>query len=551
MQPAVLDRKQTSFASFLRTGDNMKSQTYASVFFKSVTLQCAVLLSVVAVVFSPCILAGYVDWDDYQVLVSTSLTAHFSAATIGSIFSSPVLGHYMPLTMLSFLLERTLFGLHPLVSHLINLLLHCANTMLVWSLARALLKDWRKAFFAALVFAVHPLHAESVSWVAERKDMLYALFYLSALTLYVNRTAASLRTRGCIMLLFALSLLSKAMAVSLPPLLLICDYLREGKITLRHVLEKIPLALAACVFAWLAILFQGSSGYVVHFSVAKITAGCILACGNLLFYIWQFFWPHAQSVFYPFPGSGIYGVPHAYYFAPPVLLVCAWLWLRQRDNISPLGHWGAAFFIITILPGLQIVPVGRAIAADHFTYIPYIGLILPLTDMAVGFYERMTGNSKKAAACFCAVWLLMLGVKAHARCAVWHDSITMWSDVIEQNPGLAIALNNRGIAYAKAGLYDNACVDYRKALLAAPGSRMIYNNLAVALAKKGDLHQAETTALKLTEISPDAASFMMLGDLRFMRGDRAGAVGAYTKALSADPGNARARANLALLCSTK
>ncbi|MDD2774261.1 MAG: tetratricopeptide repeat protein [Elusimicrobiales bacterium] len=511
-------------------------------------LPYALLLAAVAAVFYPCLRADFVNWDDYALAADNPLVHNVSWRSAAAIFSSYSLGHYQPLTMLSFMAEYAAFGLTPFSAHLINILLHFLNSALVFALAGWFLKDTRKALLAALLFAVHPLHAESAAWVSERKDLLYSAFYLAALLVYVRYLRdRSLRWYFAALGLFALSLASKSMAVTLPLVLLMLDRFETGKITRRGLAEKAPFLLLAVLFSRLAVVSQGKAGYVAAFSFGKAAGGICIACGNLLFYLEKFLLPVGLSPFYPYPGSGLYSVPDAYYLAPAFAALAAWLVFKFARKVNGLIGFGFLFFAVTIAPGLQFIPIGRGIAADHFTYIPYLGLILIAAEIMLRLYDGAAAEKAKRALIIAgAALLLALSTGARGRCLVWRDSVTLWSSALEKYPRSAVALNNRGLAYHKAGLYDRAIADFTAALAIDPRAVMFHSNRAISYAATGELDSAQSGFSRAIELNPRNAGFHNnLGNVYFMKGDFAKAKAGYEAALRLSPENRTALEHLA------
>ncbi|MFA6582890.1 MAG: tetratricopeptide repeat protein [Elusimicrobiaceae bacterium] len=512
----------------------------------------AALAAAVAAVFWPCLRADYFNWDDYQIFVGNSQTQNLSWSGIKTVFQSFVVGHYQPLTTLSFILERAVFGTNPPVSHLINILLHFINSVLVFELVKIIVSDRRKAFLAALLFSIHPMHVESVAWVAERKDVLYSVFYLAALTLYARYCAAEkipargrLAALALVSGLFVCALLAKAMAMTLPFALLFLDYLGEKKLTLRRILEKVPFAALAFIFALLAVHTQGKSGYIAAFSLQKLTGGICIASGNMLFYFWKFVTPVRLSVFYPYPGNGVYSVPAHYYPAPFILAAALFLLWHFGRKATPLAGWGIAFFTVTIFPCLQLVPVGFSLAAEHYTYLPYLGLLIPLADAFWRQSDKLSGRGKQIMAFCCAFYLLALGGGAMARCFSWRDSVALWSGVLARYPSCTIALNNRGLAYSNSGRYALAVRDFAAAIKLDPKSAMFHSNMAASLAKNGDTAAALESARAAVELDPNNADALVnYGNLCLFKGEKEAARAAYHKALQISPAHTTAIHNL-------
>jgi len=441
----------------------------------------ALLAVVIAAVFYPCLVAGYINWDDLAIVRDNPNVSSFSLHSLNNIFSSYNVGHYQPLTTLSFLAEHVIFGGGAKVSHALNIAFHILNSFLAYLVAFCFLKDRRKALLAALIFAVHPMHVESVAWVSERKDMMYSVFYMWAIICYARRSGEGPYENYMPLLgLFTLALLAKSMAITLPLVLLLMDFLKEGRITKDRFVEKGPLLAIACLFAHMAVISQGKAGFVRSYSLHKIFDGMCIACGNLIFYVWRFVIPVGMSPFYPYPGRGIYDVPPIYCFAPLLFVPLAWAAWKFASR-KKLYIVGLLFFLATIAPGLQFIPSGRGLAGDHFTYIPYLGLIFILADIALNNYDALAVAGRRALTAVMAVLLLALGVESHAYCYVWKDSVTVWTHVLSLSPMTPLAYNNRGVAEYRIGMIDKAVADLRLAVIADPKSARFMSNYGTML----------------------------------------------------------------------
>ena len=496
----------------------------------------AVLLAVVAAVFYPCLASGYINWDDLAIVRDNPQLKNVSLLGLDNIFSSYNVGHYHPLTTLSFMVERIIFGTSSRASHAINMVFHALNATLAYFFALCFLKDRRKAFFAALLFTVHPMHVESVAWVSERKDMLYSVFYLSSLICYERKSPSGPHENYLPLLgLFMLALISKSMAVTLPAALLLLDWLGEGKITKDRLLEKLPFFALAMVFARLAVVSQGKVGFLETYSLTKIFSGLCIASGNLLFYLWRFVLPVGLSPFYPYPDRGLFCVPALYCFAPALLAPLAWLaWKITESNRKYAA--GLLFFLITISPGLQFIPSGRGLAGDHFTYLPYLGLIFIAADLCFNFYDRASSRAGKIILVCLAGWILALGAAAHSYCYVWKDSITVWNHVLAKYPLTPLAYNNRGVAAYHLGGGAQAVEDLRLAVIADPLSSRFLSNYATMLVTQHQMPLAMRYYKMALEIAPDNIEYLNnLGSCYFLQGDLSSAFKQFNLAVVSSP----------------
>jgi len=271
----------------------------------------AIIITAVAV--WPTVTNGWVSWDDTAIVKNGTLIQDLSASGIGKILTEPLLANYHPITTLSLALDYAIGGEDPRVYHVVNYILHLLNVVLVFVFIKALFKESRVAFFAALVFGVHPMHIESVALIAQRKDLLYTAFYLLSLTAYVKyvnqENSAKKQWYFLSLILFLLSLLSKSMAVSLPLVLVLIDALQGRRIIKEALLEKVPFAFLSIVFGALAIYTQSGAGAL---SVPSGLNSLITASFGVLVYTVKFIAPVHLSAYHPYPE--IFGWPFPWYY---------------------------------------------------------------------------------------------------------------------------------------------------------------------------------------------------------------------------------------------
>jgi hypothetical protein len=348
-------------------------QTDKSFSFKDLnflSLELGLILIITLVAYLPVFKAGFV-WDDTNYVQNNQ---QIRSIDLESIFSKYVMGNYHPLTMLAFAVEYKFFGLNETGYHIINLLLHLANVLLVYYAAFLLSKKTNVALITALLFGIHPLHTESVAWISGLKDLLYTSFFLGAYIFYLKYLGEKQnRFYLLALLLFLFSLFSKAMAVSLPVLLLLTDYFKDRKIGIKILIEKIPFFLLAIIFGVVAIFAQRSSEAIQDLSNYSFLQRIVFAGYGFITYLWKFFLPVYQSAFYPYPVKNGESISLQFYIYPLLalgILAFAIYSLRFTKRI----FFGLIFFVITIGLVLQLLPVGEAIMADRYSYIPSIGI---------------------------------------------------------------------------------------------------------------------------------------------------------------------------------
>ncbi len=418
------------------------------------------VLAATLIVFLPSLQNKFVNLDDTQYVLENPVIKEISLENLKTIFSEQFVGNFQPVTMLSYMLDHQFFGLDPFGYHLTNLLFHLLGTWLVFLIIKKLSGSGRIAFITSFLFGIHPLHVESVAWIAERKDVLYGFFFLWALYLYLsspslkgeNTVLTPLRA-GAILFLFLLSLLSKAQAVVLPVVFFAVDFLIKRKFSKKMILEKIPFFLLAVAFGLIAIQVQGKAGAMQTFQYFPFYERMLFSCYALMTYLHKLILPLDLSCFYPYPETDDKINTVWVYLSPAVLLALALIvWKYFRD--SKVVVFGIAFFLITIVLVLQLLPIGDALYADRYTYIPSIGLFFIAAHYLVPVLK------KKITGVLVGACLLGYSYLSFERTKDWHDSIALYTDAIDNGYKAAILYNNRGAVLADSGKNEEALKDF-------------------------------------------------------------------------------------------
>lgn len=449
-------------------------------------LYCLIITSVTFIAFLPTLRNGFVNWDDDRCIILNPDVHGMNAGHVAKVFTSTYLNHYLPVTMLSFMGEYSLFKADPAAYHFMNLLLHVVNALLLFGLIYALSGSYSVGLLTALLFAIHPLSVESVAWIAERKGVLSATFYFISLLFYVRFKKNGLRVYFIMcMLSFVLSLMSKSMAVSLPFVLLLIDYLTGRRIDKKNLLEKTPFFLLSAIFMLVAYFSkQDSMNQGPHYT----TVQCILGPAyNICFYLVKTIFPVHLCALY---STGEHDAGLTVKMALSAILLCgiAVLVYRSRRS-SKIVVFSALFFLVTLLPVLQIVSSGGwTNVADRYTYVPLIGVyFLIATGYSLLFKKASENNAtvRKAKVIGSMAIIVLLSCMTYNRCGVWHDGFTLWNDVIKTDPS-SVAYTNRGFAYASSRDYTRAIEDYNQAIDLNPAYAPIYNNRGNAYGALGD-----------------------------------------------------------------
>ena len=437
----------------------------------------------------------FTTWDDPDYVTDNVLVRNqdYEALTKAIVSSN-----YHPLTMFS-MAWNAAPPLSPKPFLVTNALLHTINTgLLFWLAFRLSRRSLFVAFWTALLFGVHPMHVESVAWISERKDVLYTLFFLAAAIAYHRYLERrSLRWLGGALALFVLSCLSKGMAVVFPLVMIVMDvWERRRVLETRSLIEKAPFFVVALVFGRIVLDVQGGGDLnglltkttlhlkgVADFIPYAAWERVVLPTYGFAAYLFKLFVPVRLSAFYPYPPPGTLGLVHI--LAPLVFLgvLALIVWDFRRTRILTFG---LGWYLVTILPVLQWLPVGEAIMADRYAYLSYVG---PLFALSMGI-PRVAGAARErqaiaavALACFAAV----CGVLSVRQIGVWKNSDTLWSQVIRLHPRSAMAYVARGNARGSAGRVQEALEDLRTARSLGSRKYDLYDGLGNAYGALGQL----------------------------------------------------------------
>ena len=492
------------------------------------------LLALTFAVYWPSLGNGFVNWDDNYYVALNPLLARPS---LGAILTTPIAANWVPLTIASLVLDYRISGTSPVSYHWINLLLHVANTALVFLFVRALSRNrfWTTGI-TALFFGIHPMHVESVAWIAERKDVLYGFFYLLALIFYVRRVdGGRAGWFWAALVSMALSVLAKPAAVVLPLSLLAIDWFRRRRFDTRLWVEKAPFFAIGAAGGLVNLYVQKSFGALTIPHPWSLAAKALFASYAVVMYVGKLFVPVHLSGVHPYPAVGAALPPRytAAFLAVLVLLPLAIVALRR--NRAAL--FGIAFFFINIVLVLQLITVGTAVLAERFTYLPYIGLFFALAwplDERGG--SGVTPSLRRALAAL----FVLLGVFSVAqtwiRCSVWRDPETFWSDAIRKYPGEIVpAYANRGSYYRLMGRLEQARRDYAEALALNPEIPSVWYYQGTVLGALGMPDSAMVCFDRALELDPRRLSALNdRGALRLRRGDAEGAVRDFSRLVELD-----------------
>ncbi len=458
---------------------------------------CATLIAIITgIVFSPSLQNDFTNWDDPVYIKNNPLVSGNSVPLV-KIFETPVSGHYHPLTILSLAMNYRLGKLNPFGYHLENVILHILNTILVFFFVFLLTR--RNLLMAAVVslfFGIHPMHVESVSWISERKDVLYVLFFVAGLITYLRYS----ETKKIIwylftFLLFMLSCLSKEMAIVFPVILLLIDYLKGVEWKRRLFIEKIPFFLLAILLGVIEVNIQ--SGNEVNNNNMKIFTlfhRFLFASYAPIMYMVRLFVPYKLSAFYPYPDVlSDNGIPLIFYFSPfillGILLVLVYFFIKKEKEIV----FGLLFYFVSILLVVQFIPINPYIVPDRYSYLSYIGLLF----IVAYFINKLWQSKNNIMALFkyppiiiVVIGAIVFSCQTYSRTQVWKNSETLWTDVIDNYPKVSVAYKARGDYYYDIHKIEKAIYDYNKAIEFDSGYAGAYTNRGILYLNTGKINRA-------------------------------------------------------------
>jgi protein O-mannosyl-transferase len=518
---------------------------------------CVCLAVVTWVVFAQTLRYDFVNYDDpHYVYQNARISSGINFANLAWAFSHIHSENWHPLTTITHMLDCQLHGLNAGWHHFTNVLLHCLAVVLLFvTLERMTGALWRSAFVSA-VFAVHPLHVESVAWIAERKDVLSAFFFMLTLVAYLYYTRSpSVGRYLTVALAVVLGLISKPMLVTLPFVLLLLDYWPLGRFEARRsnarrqvlqlVLEKIPLIALSAVSSMVTFLAQrGAIGWTEQLPVSARISNALIA---YVVYIGQMFWPAGLAVFYPHPENRLPVWDISLAVIVLVGITAAAFVFRKK---APYFVTGWLWYLGMLVPVIGLVQVGWQGHADRYTYLPQIGLYIAVT-WAVADLTRSWRFQRMALGAAALVVVGVLSWRGWLQTSYWRDSETLFTHALAVTTNNDVALNNLGIIFLDKGQLDDAISKLQAAIDLRPENAPAHDNLAKALLRKGQVTEAMVHYRKFLEIEPgNVEARNTLGTALIQQGKVREAIDQWQEALAIQPENGNASSNLAWVFAT-
>jgi tetratricopeptide (TPR) repeat protein len=484
---------------------------------------------------------------------------------VGWSFTTTHAGNWHPLTWLSHMLDFELCGLNPAGHHMTNLLLHMVNALILfWALQRMTGSLW-KSFFVAALFALHPLHVESVAWVAERKDVLCTFFWMLtilAYARYVERPGT--RRYAGVLACFVLGLLSKPMVVTLPFVLLLLDYWPLGRMETerwafssasvlpspggtnfpyRLLIEKIPLFLLVVLSSALTLFAQWRAGGVGSLKALPLSERIANALVSYVQYVIKTAWPHDLAVLYPHPIH----LPLWQVVGSGLLMGIATLLAVRAGRKYPYLLVGWLWYVGTLVPVIGLVQVGVQAMADRYTYIPSIGLFMMA---AYGIPEILKEGRLRKPTLHIAATLLIIVLLCVTRNQVlrWQSSTALFEHTLRATVNNSVIHNNLGVVLLAQGKENEARGHFMEALSIRPDYADAHYNLGASLAREGKDTEAVSHLLQALRFNPGLAdAHNYLGAISLKGGNLKEAASHFTETIRINPGHAYGHHNLAVV----
>jgi Tfp pilus assembly protein PilF len=520
---------------------------------------CLFLILITLVVYFQ---VGTFDFNSYDtadyVYENRYVKAGLTTRSINWAFSAVHASNWHPLTWLSHMLDVQIFGLDSGRHHLINVIFHIANTLLLFGVLRLMTGNLWPSGLVAILFALHPLHVQSVAWVAERKDVLSTFFGLLAIWAYMGYGQRPTIGRYMpVFLFFILGLLAKPMIVTLPFVLLLLDFWPLERFQFEFtrpkgstpsetiskgslVVEKIPLFIAAAASCVVTVYAQQAGGAVSSLAEISLSDRIVNALVSYAGYIARMIWPAKLAVIYPYPG----GWPAWQIWTACCLLAGLSFLVIRYCKSRPWLLVGWLWYLGTLVPVIGLVQVGAQAMADRYTYLPSIGLFIMfawgLPDLMGRFRVK-----KPVLVIITAAIVIALGAVAYKQVGYWQNTVTLFEHTLEVTQNNYVAHNNLGHHWMERGKTDRAVTHFNKALQINPDFEIAHLNLGLILSRQGRLGAAIKHYFQALQINPDyTIAHNNMGNALYRLGKADKAIGYYLEAIRIDPEYAEVYNNL-------
>jgi len=510
---------------------------------EQILIVCILLAAVTLAVYWQVRHFDFVFDDVAYVTENNHLRSGITAESVRWAFSTKYFGLWNPLIWLSLMLDYQLYGLHPGAYHMTNLILHILTTLLLFSLFHRMTGALWKSAFVAAFFALHPLHVESVAWIAERKDVLSAFFWMLTLYLYAYYAEnPSAKKYLLVLLAFVCALMSKPMVVTLPVVMILLDYWplkrfesNKNNPWLWQLKEKWPLFVLSAVFSMITVFAQYKP-HAMHFSFHSRLTNSLC---SFAIYLEKTFWPHDLAVFYPFDAHiALLQVSGATVLLITISLIVVLLYKR-----CPFLFTGWFWFVITLLPVIGIIQVGKHALADRYHYLPSIGIAVMI---AWGLSVLMTNDyrSKRILSVAGVAFMVIMTLLTWKQCGYWKDNPALFTHALKVTKNNYIAHDYVALSLFAEGKYEKAKDHFDKALIINPDYVETYNNRGMLYAETGHYEKALVDFNRAIRMKSDYADAYYNRGLTYNRlGHHQQAFDDYSRAILLNPEHIKAYNN--------
>lgn len=453
--------------------------------------------------------------DNVYVTDNTRVQNGLTLDNIRWAFFSLEFSNWHPITWLSHMLDVRLYGMDPGGHHFTNVLFHIMSSLLLFIIFKRITGMIWQSGFVAVLFALHPMHVESVAWIAERKDVISTFFWMLTIWFYIRYVERSTIYRYMVVILFyVLGLMSKPMVVTLPFVLILLDYWPLKRFVLKRgrenhsqqeqifkpafIYEKIPIFVLAIIASIITYAAQSRGGAVISIDKIPVAGRIINAVISYILYLYKMIIPLDMAVFYPYPNNLSYSL----FLIAIILILLITLFVLRLSVRYPYLIVGWLWYLGTLLPVIGIIQIGNQARADRYTYIPYIGLFI-MASWGISTLLLRYRFRETIIAFFAGAYLMTLGSIAWAQTNYWSESIRLFRHTISVTKNNSIAHNNLGSLYAMNNKMDKAIYHFSEALKMDPKSELAGNNLARALIITGRVKKGILQYEKVLKYHPE------------------------------------------------
>lgn len=521
----------------------------------SLIIICLLLTFTICLVYFQVKNHQFINYDD-QVYVQGNIhvITGLKFENIKWAFTSVYAGNWHPLTWISHMVDVDLFGLNPGMHHLTNVIFHILNSILLFIVLNMMTRAlWRSAV-VAVFFALHPLHVESVAWIAERKDVLSTFFWILTMLAYYRYVISRKISNYFLMIMFfVLGLMSKPMLVTLPFVLLLMDFWPLNRRELNFmtnetitaslwsevnsrgiislILEKTPLMIIALASCGVTFYAQSGAEAVTSLDQMSFAVRISNAINSYVIYLWKMVWPLDLAVFYPYPGQINLLMVLIHLLLIILITMVVIKYMRKFPYLATGWFW----YLVTLVPVIGIVHVGSQSMADRYTYIPLIGIFIMISWGISRLFDRW--HLKKIVfATITAIVIPILILCSWIQVSYWKNSFSLFEHALNVTENNYVPHRNLALAYMNQGDYDNALLHCTEALELLPDYAEAYNNMGTILIKRGEISKAISIFNKAIQINQnDLYAYKYLGQIFINQGNNSEAIKILSKAIEIEP----------------